>query len=264
MEATGGYERLAAAELAAAGLPLVIVNPRQARDFAKALGKLAKTDRIDAEVLARFGQAVRPELRPLPDASQQKLRETLARRSQLLGMRTMELNRLKQTHTKHIRADVEAVVKFLNQRLQAIDQELDELIKDSPAWQETIDLVKTVPGIGKQTARTLIADLAELGTSSRQQIAALVGVAPMNRDSGTLRGKRTTFGGRATVRKALYMAALVATRFNPVIRAYYQKLLNVGKPKKVALVACMRKLLGILNAMLRKRETWKEFVPQMN
>lgn len=262
LEATGGYERLAVAELAAAGLPVVVVNPRQVRDFAKALGKLAKTDRIDAEVLARFAQAVRPELRPLPDASQQKLRETLARRSQLIGMRTMEWNRLKQAHTKSIRADVESVVAFLDKRLEAIDKDLDQLIKDSPAWQEKADLLKTVPGIGDQTARTLLAELAELGTTSRQQIAALVGVAPMNRDSGLLRGKRTTIGGRATVRRALYMATLTATRFNCVIRAHYQKLLAAGKQKKVALVACMRKMLTILNAMLRKRQSWNKIALQ--
>lgn len=262
LEATGGYERLAAAELAAAGLPVVVVNPRQVRDFAKAVGKLAKTDRIDAEVLARFAQAVHPELRPLLDESQQKLREILARRSQLMDMRTMESNRLKQTHTKRIRADVETVVAFLNQRLEAIDKDLDQLIQDSPAWQEKTDLLKSVPGIGDQTARTLVAELTELGSSSRQQIAALVGVAPMNRDSGLQRGRRTTIGGRATVRKALYMATLVATRYNPVIRAHYQKLLGTGKQKKVALVACMRKMLTILNAMLRKRQAWNKVILQ--
>lgn len=256
LEATGGYERLAVAELAAAGLPIVVVNPRQVRDFAKALGKLAKTDRIDAEVLARFAQAVRPELRPLRDEAQQKLRETLARRAQLIGMRTMEGNRLKQAHGKSIRANVESVVAFLDERLEALDKDLDQLIKDSPAWQEKTDLLKSVPGIGDQTARTLVAELAELGSTSRQQIAALVGVAPMNRDSGLLRGRRSTIGGRATVRRVLYMATLVATRCNSVIRAYYQKLLAAGKQKKVALVACMRKMLSILNAMLRKRQSW--------
>jgi transposase len=262
LEATGGYERLAMAELAAAGLPIVMVNPRQVRDFAKALGKLAKTDRIDAEVLARFAQAVRPELRPQRNESQQKLRETLARRSQLIGMRTMESNRLKQAHTKRIRADVESVLAFLDKRLEAIDKDLDQLIKDSQAWQEKTDLLKSVPGIGDQTARTLLAELTELGTSSRQQIAALVGVAPMNRDSGTMRGRRTTIGGRAAVRRTLYMATLVATRYNSIIRTYYEKLLTAGKPKKVALVACMRKLLGILNAMLRKNQAWNKTAPQ--
>jgi transposase len=262
LEATGGYERLAVAELAAARLPVVVVNPRQVRDFAKALGKLAKTDRIDAEVLARFAEAIRPELRPLRDESEQKLRETLTRRSQLSSMRTMELNRLKQAHTQKIRTDVESVLAFLEKRLQALDNDLDQLIKDSPAWQEKSDLLKSVPGIGEQTARTLVAELTELGSASRQQIAALVGVAPMNRDSGALRGKRTTIGGRTSVRNALYMATLVGTRFNSVIRAHYQKLLAAGKPKKVALVACMRKILTILNAMIRKRQSWKNLTLQ--
>ena len=256
LEATGGYERLVVAELAAAKLPVVVVNPRQVRDFAKALGKLAKTDEIDAEVLARFAAAVRPPLRPLPNESEQKLRETLARRGQLIGMRTMESNRLKQAHSKKVRADVESVVAFLNQRLQAIDKNLDELIKESPAWQEKTDLLKTVPGVGDQTARTLVAELSQLGMSSRQEIAALVGVAPMNRDSGQLRGKRMTIGGRANVRIALYMATLSATRFNPRIRAHYQHLRQAGKQAKVALVACMRKLLVILNAMLRDQQPW--------
>lgn len=257
VEATGGYERLIVAELAAAKLPVVVVNPRQVRNFAKAVGRLAKTDQIDAQVLARFAWAVRPELRSLPDESEQKLRETLARRSQLIGMRTMELNRLKQTHSKRIRADVESVVAFLNQRLQAIDEDLDRCIQQSPAWQEKIDLLKTVPGIGDQTARTLIAELSPLGSSSRQQIAALVGVAPMNRDSGLHRGKRTTVGGRAAVRSALYMATLSATRFNPTIRAHYEHLRKAGKQAKVAIVACMRKLLTILNAILRDRQPWR-------
>ena len=256
MEATGGYERLAAAELTAAALPVVVVNPRQVRDFAKALGKLAKTDRIDAEVLARFAEAIRPELRPLADEAQQKLRETLARRSQLIGMRTMEMNRLKQARSPRVRTDHEAVLEFLDERIQAINEDLDGLIQDAPAWLVKADLLKTVPGIGDQTARTLLAELTELGSTSRQQIAALVGVAPINRDSGMHRGKRTTAGGRNQVRTALYMATLAATSHNAVIRAYYKKCLAAGKPKKVALVACMRKLLVIVNAMLREQKPW--------
>jgi transposase len=256
VEATGGYERLIVAELAAAGLPVVVVNPRQVRDFARAVGRLAKTDQIDAQVLARFASAVRPEMRPLPDEAEQKLREILTRRSQLLGMRTMELNRLKQAQAKKVRADVESVVAFLNERLQAIDEDLGQFIQQSPAWQEKMDLLKTVPGIGDQTARMLVAELAALGSSSRQQIAALVGVAPMNRDSGSMRGKRTTMGGRAAVRKTLYMATLAATRFNPTIRAHYEHLRKAGKHAKVAIVACIRKLLTILNAMLRDRQPW--------
>lgn len=256
VEATGGYERLLVAELAAAKLPVVVVNPRHVRDFAKALGRLAKTDRIDAEVLARFAEAVRPEFRPLPNEMEQKLRETLARRAQLIGMRTMELNRLKQAYGKKIRADVESVVAFLNKRLEAIEDDLDQLLKDSPAWQEKTDLLKTVPGVGDQTARTLVAELSELGACSRQEIAALVGVAPMNRDSGLMRGKRMTLGGRTTVRCALYMATLSATRCNSTIRAHYQHLRQAGKQAKVALVACMRKLLTILNAILREKRPW--------
>lgn len=257
LEATGGYERLVASVLAAAGLPVVVVNPRQVRDFAKALGKLAKTDRIDAEVLARFAAAVRPTLRALPSESEQKLRETLARRGQLLGMRTMETNRLQQAHDVKVRRDVQAVVNFLDKRLRAIDGELDALIQTSPAWQEKVDLLKTVPGVGEQTARTLVADLSELGSCSRQKIAALVGIAPLNRDSGSMRGQRTIWGGRAAVRQALYMATLSATRHNASIRTYYERLRQAGKKAKVALVACMHKLLTVLNAMLRDKKSWQ-------
>lgn len=257
LEATGGYERLAAGELSLAGLSVVVVNPRQVRDFAKAIGKLAKTDEIDAAVLARFGQAVRPELRPLPDEAQQKLREILTRRSQLIQMRTAESNRLGQLTDKAMRKSVEYHLAFLAKQLAQLDKDLDRSIHDSPVWQDKVDLLQTVPGIGPQTARTLVAELSELGEASRQQLAALVGVAPMNRDSGTLRGKRTIIGGRPSVRTALYMATLSATQCNQVIRAHYTKLLRAGKAKKVALVACMRKLLGILSAMLRNHEPWQ-------
>lgn len=262
LEATGGYERLLVAALAAAKLPVVVVNPRQVRDFAKALGQLAKTDRIDAAVLARFAAAVRPELRPLPSEDEQKLRETLARRAQLIGMRTMEMNRLQQAQSRKVRSDVQAVLNFLDKRLRAIDDELETLIRAAPLWQQKVDLLKSVPGVGDQTARTLVADLSELGSCSRQQIAALVGVAPLNRDSGTLRGRRMTWGGRAVVRRALYMAALSASRCNPAIRAHYERLRKAGKRPKVALVACMRKLLTILNAMLRQRHPWKNLAAQ--
>jgi transposase len=256
MEATGGYERLAASELSLAGLPVVVVNPRQARDFAKAIGKLAKSDEIDAEVLALFGRAVRPELRPLPDETQHRLREILARRSQLIQMRTAESNRLGQLADKTMRKSVEHHLSFLKKQLDQLEKDLDRMIRDSPIWQAKADLLRTVPGIGPQTARTLVAELSELGAASRQQLAALVGVAPMNRDSGTLRGKRVTTGGRTSVRTALYMATLTATKYNEVIRAHYAKLLRAGKSKKVALVACMRKLLGILNAILRNQQPW--------
>jgi transposase len=256
MEATGGYERLAASELSLAGLPVVVVNPRQARDFAKAIGKLAKSDEIDAEVLALFGRAVRPELRPLPDETQRRLREILARRSQLIQMRTAESNRLGQLADKTMRKSVEHHLSYLKKQLDQLEKDLDRMIRDSPIWQAKADLLRTVPGIGPQTARTLVAELSELGAASRQQLAALVGVAPMNRDSGTLRGKRVTTGGRTSVRTALYMATLTATKYNEVIRAHYAKLLRAGKSKKVALVACMRKLLGILNAILRNQQPW--------
>jgi transposase len=262
VEATGGYERVLVATLATANLPVVVVNPRQVRDFAKALGQLAKTDRIDAAVLARFAAAVRPELRPLPSEDERKLRETLARRAQLIGMRTMEMNRLQQAQSRKVHADVQAVVNFLDKRLRAIDDELDTLIKAAPCWQEKVDLLKSVPGVGDTTARTLVADLAELGSCSRQQIAALVGVAPLNRDSGKLRGQRVTAGGRAAVRRVLYMATLSASRCNPTIRAYYQHLRKAGKKPKVALVACMRKLLTILNALLREQNPWKNLALQ--
>ena len=215
LEASGGYERWLVSELMMAGMPVVVVNPRQVRDFAKAIGKLAKTDRIDAEVLARFAAAVRPALRALPDEAERKLRETLGRRTQLISMRTMEMNRLQQAQASQVRRDVQAVVSFLDKRLRAIDKELDELLKASPMWQEKVDLLKTVPGVGDQTARTLVAALSELGMCSRQQIAALVGVAPLNRDSGTLRGQRMTWGGRAVVRQALYMAALAPVAVTP-------------------------------------------------
>jgi transposase len=261
LEASGGYERLAAATLVAAQMPVVVVNPRQVRDFAKALGKLAKTDRIDAQVLAEFAHAIRPPLRTRPDESERKLQETLARRSQLLTMRTMESNRLQQAQDERVRADVKAVVAFLNQRLKALDHDLDQLIQQSPAWQEKIDLLQTVPGIGPQTARALVAELPELGACSRQALAALAGVAPMNRDSGAHRGKRTILGGRPRVRTALYMATLSATRCNPLIQAHYKKLRAAGKPFKVALIACLRKLLTILNAIVREQTTWQP-IPQ--
>jgi transposase len=212
--------------------------------------------------LSRFAAAVRPALRAMPSESEQKLRETLARRGQLLGMRTMELNRLQQAHDVRVRRDVQAVVNFLDKRIRAIDGELDALIQASPAWQEKIDLLKTVPGVGEQTARTLVADLSELGSTSRQKIGALVGIAPLNRDSGSMRGQRTIWGGRAVVRQALYMATLSATRHNASIRTYYQRLRQAGKKTKVAIVACMRKLLTVLNAMLRDKKSWQPLPTQ--
>jgi transposase len=257
IEATGGHERAAVGELAAAGLPVVVVNPRQVRDYARAIGRLAKTDAIDALVLAQFGAAVKPEIRPLPDEASETLRELIARRRQLVAMRTAESNRLQQAHAAKVRKSVKRILAVLDQQLKKIDDDLDGCIRDSPVWREKFDLLISVPGIGPHTARTLLADLPELGCASRQQIAALVGVAPLNRDSGAMRGRRTTWGGRSAVRSALYMATLVAVRYNPRLQAAYEQLLARGKRKKVALTACMRKLLTILNAMLREQKMWQ-------
>jgi transposase len=257
IEATGGYERAVVGELAAAGLPVVVVNPRQVRDYARAIGRLAKTDAIDALVLAQFGAAVRPEIRPLPDEASKTLQELIARRRQLIAMRTAESNRLQQAHAAKVRKSVKRILTVLDQQLAKIEDDLDGCIRDSPVWQEKYDLLTSVPGIGPQTARTLLAELPELGSASRQQIAALAGVAPLNRDSGVMRGRRTTWGGRATVRSSLYMATLVAVRYNPRLHAVYEQLLARGKRKKVALTACMRKLLTILNAISREQIEWQ-------
>ena len=256
LEATGGYHRAVVAALAAAALPLVVMNPRQVRDFAKATGQLAKTDVLDARAVAHFAEAVRPAPRPLPDAQTEELRALLARRRQLIAMRTAEQNRLENA-PRRLRADIEAHIAWLNQRVVALDNDLDTTLRASPVWRERETLYRSVPGIGPVCARTLVLDLPELGTLSRQRIAALVGVAPFNRDSGTLRGTRTTWGGRAHVRATLYMSTLVAVRYNPVLKAFYQRLCTAGKAKKVALIACMRKLLTILNAMVKHQKPWQ-------
>jgi transposase len=256
LEATGKLETLAVVQLQAAGIPVVVANPRQIRNFAKALGRLDKTDRIDAGVLALFASRVQPEVRPLPDEKARELQEKLARRRQLVQMLTAESNRLGTVASKKVRASLENVLGFLKQQLAELDDDLDQAIRSSPAWREKEEILLSVPGIGHVTARQLIVNLPELGQCSRQRIARLVGVAPVNRDSGTLRGYRAIAGGRAQVRQALYMATLVATKHNPVIARHYQKLLQAGKRKKVALVACMHKLLVTLNAMLRERKTW--------
>jgi len=257
LESTGGYQRTLVAALAAAALPVVVVNPRQVRDFARALGILAKTDAIDAMVLARFAERVNPTLRPLPDAESSALIDLLARRRQLVELRTAETNRLAQAPSPRIKASIRAVLATIEEQIAAIDDDLDDRIEHSPVWKEKQDLLTSVPGIGPLTARTLLACLPELGTVSRQGIAALVGVAPINRDSGRRRGRRTTWGGRAVVRSALYMAALVATRHNPALKSHYEKLVAAGKAKKLALIACLRKLLVMLNAMLRTRTPWR-------
>ena len=255
LEATGGFELAVTAALAAARQPVVVVNPRQVRDFAKATGKLAKTDALDAALLAQFAEAVRPALRPVPEATTQALGALLTRRRQLVAMRTAESNRL-GTALLPVRKGIRAHLAWLDRQLAQLDEDLTRAIRESPVWREKDDLLQSTPGVGPVLARTLLASLPELGTLTRQQIAALVGVAPLNRDSGTFRGKRRVWGGRAHVRAALYMSALVATRFNPVIRVFYQRLCAAGKAKKVALTACMRKLLTILNAMLQHQTPW--------
>ena len=255
LEATGGLERTATAALATAGLPVVVVNPRQARDFACATGQLAKTDALDARALAHFADVIRPTPRPLPDAQTQELRALLGRRQQLVGMRTAEQNRLAGTSGR-LTQDIEAHIAWLNARIAALDADIETLLRASPLWRENDDLLQSAPGIGPVCARTLLLELPEWGTLTRQQIAALVGVAPLNCDSGTLRGRRRIWGGRAHVRTVLSMGTLVATRYNPRIKAFYERLLAAGKAKKVALTACMHKFLTILNAMLKHRTPW--------
>jgi transposase len=242
--------------LAAEGLPVAVVNPRQVRDFARATGTLAKTDRIDASILARFAEAIRPAPKPLPDEEIRALQGLLARRKQLVGMLTAENNRL-PTASKPVAKRIAAHIRWLQKELSRTDRDLEEAIKSSPTLGENEALLRSVPGVGPVLARTLLAQVPELGTLTHKRVAALVGVAPLNRDSGTLRGRRSVWGGRAEVRAALYMGALVAARRNPVVREFYERLLAAGKPKKVALVACMRKLLSILNAVLKHRTPWR-------
>jgi transposase len=255
LEATGGLEIPLTGALAAAGMPVVVVNPRQVRDFAKATGKLAKTDALDAQTLAQFADLIRPEPRPLPDKQTQALAALLTRRRQLVEMLTAERNRLMSVHTP-VRKSLRTHIAWLQRAIQQTDTALTEAIRQSPVWCKKEALLQSTPGVGPVVTTTLLANLPELGTLTGKQISALVGVAPFNRDSGTLRGKRTVWGGRAQVRAVLYMGALVATRFNPVIRTFYQRLCATGKAKKVALTACMRKLLIILNAMLKHRTPW--------
>jgi transposase len=258
-EATGGYELLCVAALAAAALPIIVVNPRQVRDFARATGQLAKTDRIDADILARFADVVRPTIRAIPDEAAQELDALLARRRQLLDMLQAERNRAGQVFGKGkrlVKKSLKAHITFLERELRMTDTDLGDMVKASPAWRERDELLQSVPGVGPVLSRTLLADLPELGRLSRRAIAKLVGVAPLSRDSGTWRGRRFVQGGRAPVRAVLYMAALVATKRNAVIRQFYQRLVVAGKPKKLALVACMRKLLTILNTMVRTNAQW--------
>jgi transposase len=255
LEATGGYERAAVASLAAVGLPVVVANPRQIRAFARAVGQLAKTDRLDAAMLARFGAQVRPAPRPLPDAQAQELDALLTRRRQLLDMLTAEKNRVAAAPPS-VRQGITQHIRWLERQLADVDGELGALIEASPLWRAHDDLLQSVPGVGPVLSRTLLGELPELGRLTHKQIAALVGVAPMARDSGTWRGRRAVTGGRAPVRTALYMAAVTAAHHNPVIRVFYRRLRAAGKPAKVALTACMRKLLTILNAMMRTGTHW--------
>jgi transposase len=260
LEATGGYERAVAAALAAAGLPVVVVNPRQVRDFAKSTGQRAKTDRVDAAILALFGERVQPAVRPLSDETTEDLGALLLRRRQLTDMLVAEKNRLGLAR-KPVRKSLKQHIAYLERELRITESELTDAIEASPIWRVKDDLLQSTPGVGPAVSQTMLAELPELGTLSGRQIASLVGVAPVAHDSGTLRGKRAIAGGRAHVRTTLFMAALVATRHNPVIRAFYHRLLTAGKPKKVALVACMRKLLTILNAMLRDGRPWLVVAP---
>lgn len=260
LEATGGYETLLACELELAGLPVSLVNPRQVRSFARATGRLAKTDAIDAQVLAQFAEAVKPAVRPLPDEQTRELRALVDRRRQLLAMVTSERNRLRHA-TKRVRPLIQEHIRWLKQQIDDLDSDISKLIRSSPVWRAEEDLLRSVPGVGPVLSSTLLTHLPELGSLNRAQVAALVGVAPLNRDSGAFRGKRSVWGGRRAIRSALYMAALTATRYNPVIKAFYHRLRAAGKPAKVALTACMRKLLLILNCMLKRRTLWGP--PQM-
>ncbi len=256
LEATGGLEVPLAGALAAAGLPVVVINPRQVRDFARATGQLAKTDRLDAQILARFADAIRPPVRPVPDEQTQALAALVARRRQLIEMLTAEKNRLRLT-ARVLQKRVQAHITWLEDELERLTTDLTTLMKQSPMWREKEEVLRSVPGVGPVLTTTLLANLPELGSLTRKEVAALAGVAPFPRDSGTLKGRRVIWGGRAHVRAALYMAALVATRRNPVIRAFYQRLCQAGKAKKLALTACMRKLLTILNAMVKSKTPWR-------
>ncbi len=262
LEATGGLELLVTAALAVAGVPVVVVNPRQVRDFAKAIGRLAKTDQLDARVLALFAKAVQPEPRPVRDAENQALEDFVARRRQIVEMITAEKNRLSMSR-RATAQDIEVHIRWLEKRLTKVDSDLHDRLKQSPVWRAKDELLRSVPGVGPVLSVTLLASVPELGKLNGKQIAALVGVAPLNRDSGGRRGTRAIWGGRADVRRALYMASVAAIRCNPVIRDFWQRLRNAGKKPKLALVACMRKLLVTLNAMIRSGAPWRTCQPQI-
>jgi transposase len=257
LEATGGYEIPVTAALANAGLPVAVVNPRQIRDYARATGQLAKTDALDARAIARFAEAVQPAVRPLPTPQAQALADLVARRRQVVDMLGAELNRHRQARQPRLQQRIAAHVAWLRRALEGLDEDLTELVRSSPVWREKENLLTSMPGVGDVTAQALLADLPELGQLDRRRIAALVGIAPFNRDSGQWRGRRMIGGGRPAVRRALYMATIVAIQHNPTIAACYQRLVTAGRPKKVAVIAAMRKLLTTLNAMLRDRRPWQ-------
>ena len=261
LEATGGLEVVLSGALAAAGVRVVVVNPRQVRDFAKATGRLAKTDALDAQVLAQFAEAVRPAARPVPEARTQELAALIVRRRQLVEMLTAEKNRLGSA-PRRIQREIRTHIAWLERQMAQLDADLTTAIRSSPIWREKDNLLQSMPGVGPVLATTLLASLPELGTLDRRQIAALVGVAPLNRDSGRWRGKRSVWGGRTAVRAVLYMGALVAARHNPVLKAFYQRLRQAGKAPKVALTACMRKVLTMLNATLKHRTPWRAICAQ--
>lgn len=256
LEPTGGFEKLVMAELTHAKLPAVVVNAKRVRDFARAIGQLAKTDELDAKVLAHFAAVVRPPLRALHSAEEEQLTALLTRRKQVLDMLTMEKNRLVTVPAK-MRSEIETHIQWLAKSLKALDKEIENFVDSSSIWKEKDALLQSVPGVGPVTSATLLGMLPELGQLNRQEIAALVGVAPVNKDSGQKHGRRRVYGGRADVRSVLYMAALAAKKFNPVIRKFYERLIKQGKEKKVALTACMRKLLVILNAMMHTHQPWR-------
>lgn len=258
IESTGGYELAVAARLVAEGFPVSVVNPRRVREFAKAIGKLAKTDRIDAYVLARFAQDVRPEARRLPNETELFLRELVTRRTQLLEIRTKEKNRLRKAASARVKDSIQSLIDTLNRQIEDIERQLEDSIKGDPSWTEKDALMQSAKGVGPTLSRAAIAFLPELGSVSNQAIAALVGIAPFNRDSGALRGRRTITGGRKQVRCVLYMATISAIRVNPSIKAFYERLRTAGKPAKVAITACMRKLLVMLNAIMRTKKPYQE------
>jgi len=257
MEATGGLETLAATVLSLKGFSVAVVNPRQVRDFARSTGRLAKTDAIDAEVIARFAEAVKPEPRPIKDKGEQELAELLARRTQVVQMLVAEKNRLGRATSKRVAGEIREHIAWLEQRLKGIDKDMGEAVKNSALWRVKDDLLRSVPGVGKVLSVSLLAKMPELGSLDSRAAAALVGVAPMNRDSGLFKGRRVVWGGRADIRAALYMATVSAVRHNPVIRAFYERLRDRGKVFKVAITACMRKLIVILNAMIKNNEPWR-------